>query len=178
MSSTIPQLYKDLGSISRIMTDGFFAKNTNFITFQLEKLTTYFSVEATFMSCDFPNSLQSMIICCKQSTGAIVGYAELDNRNFTKQAPSYPNFPYMCNLVVDKKYQGMYIGKALVYYCEDRCLQMWGENKLYLKVKKSNYVALELYQSLGYEVISTIIGDSKVSNNLGDMLFVLRKEFT
>ena len=167
---------KDLGPISRIVTDGFFAANTNFITYQLEKLTTFFSLESTFVSCNFPSSLQSMIVCCAQKTGVIVAYAELDNRNFTKQAPSYPNFPYMYNLAVDKKHQRKGIAKALISFCEGRCIQMWGEDTLFLKVKKSNQVALELYQGLGYEIISSEVGNSKVSNNKGEVLYILKKE--
>ena len=71
--------------------------NINFFTFQLEKLTKYFSAEMKHLSCNFPNSLKSIIIYYEQSTGTIVGYAVLGNRNFTKKATSYHKIPYICD---------------------------------------------------------------------------------
>lgn len=164
----------DLGRAARILTEEFYSHKTNFITFQIELLKTSLSLESTF-----PNQnnsltkeysrrpLQQMIVACNAKDGKVVGFAEVDARPLgtskgggatTDSASEYGisnNIlrSYMYNLAVDKKWKRKGIASALVQACEEFVSDMHDsciEKRLYLRVRKSNYAAVALYENLGY----------------------------
>ena len=142
--------FADLGSAARILTDGFYG-NTNFITYNIERLNTFLSLESTFPSQSSDTVVHSMVVACRQSDGKVLGFAELDGRP-TEDPEAAPR-PYMCNLAVDKKWKRQGIAKALVKQCEEKAIE-WGKGEMYLKVRERNQAATSMYQSIGYEVQS------------------------
>lgn len=159
-------VFADLGTAARLLTDGFFANNTNFITYRLERLKTFLSLESTFPSRN--DELHTMIVACRKTDGLVLGFAELDARPTTIKDPSTSPSPrpYMCNLVVDQKWRRQGIATALVEECERRARE-WGEKEMFLKVREGNAAAIAMYQSMGYVTQSTSYDETfKVFNIL------------
>ena len=173
-----------MGAASRILTDGFFADKTNFVTYQMERLKTFLSLESTYPRINnqykkfFHDSFngtpkktitngqqqqQFMLISGLEKNGKVIGFAEIDARppKLDINAPPSSNpptgppapRPYMYNLAVDKKFKRRGIASSLIKSCEDVCVNYWGYDCMYLKVRRGNKGALHLYRGLGYEEI-------------------------
>ena len=143
--------FADLGSSARILTDGFYG-DTNFITYNIERLNTFLSLESTFpQPGSISGAVHSMLVACRQTDGKVLGFAEIDGRP-TKDENAAPR-PYMCNLAVCPKWRRKGIAKALVNRSEDKAVQ-WGKSEMFLKVREANDDAINMYKSLGYEVQS------------------------
>jgi len=167
-----------LGPAARILTEEFYSKRTNFLTFQLERLKTVLSLESTFSNLsrrgeaaeDMGYSgppLQHMTVACDAKTGEVVGFAEVDARPLggrtTGAAASAPAEDhasedivrsYMYNLAVDKRWKRRGIASALVRRCEEYVADAHDaclEKRLYLRVRKCNRAAIALYEKMGYE---------------------------
>lgn len=134
-----------MGTASRILADGFFG-DRDFFTYQIEKLRTYLSLES-----DFPKERDEhlMLVACQRNNGKVVAVCDVDNRPALKMQR-----PYMCNLAVDKQWQGKGLAKALIAACEEIVVQDWEKNELHLKARQRNGAAVALYKSLGYEIES------------------------
>lgn len=158
--------FADLGTAARILTDGFFGGKTNFITFQLEKLKTHLSLEATY-----PNNLVNnnydrkiakndehvMLIAGARPHGRVIGFAELDARSITTATThTLRPQPYMCNLATDHKWRRRGVAAALIQQCEAISVT-WGRREMYLKVREGNAAAIALYEGLGYAVQSVAV---------------------
>jgi len=164
-----PALKADIGRASKILADGFFKDNTNFITYQLERLETYLSLEVGFPK---PSTRHEVFVACAQSTGVVLGTAEVDAR---LERPGIPeNGPYLCNVAVDLDHLRQGIATALVEKCESQ-VQEWIHQEcqeaeqadqkmnddtparlyssLHLKVRQSNEKAIQMYDKLGYQSI-------------------------
>lgn len=143
--------FADLGAAARILTDGFYG-DSNFITYNIERLNTFLSLESTFPQ---PGSavgvVHSMLVACRQTDGKVLGFAEIDGRP-TKKENEAPR-PYMCNIAVCPKWRRRGIAKKLVWQCEEKALK-WGKTEIYLKVREANDAATNMYRDLGYEVQS------------------------
>jgi len=158
----------DLGKAADILTNGFFGENTNFFTLQIERLKTLLSLESTFprnnMNQSTSKKSRIMLMAGLQSNGQVIGFAELDNRPIENIPPMTsktgstvppPPRPYMCNLAIDAKYQRKGIATSLIQNCEDICQTYWGLDYVYLKVRKENDSAVQLYQGLGYDIVES-----------------------
>lgn len=144
--------FADLGAAARILTDGFYG-DSNFITYNVERLNTFLSLESTFpQPGSVVGAVHSMFVACRQTDGKVLGFAEIDGRPPKKEneAPR----PYMCNLAICPKWRRRGLAKALVGECEEKALR-WGKTEIYLKVRESNDAATNMYRDLGYEVQST-----------------------
>lgn len=62
--------------------------------------------------------------------------------------------PYITNLCVKESFRCRKIGRALIRCIECLARDTWGYEKLYLHVDLHNSVALKLYQSEGYQLLS------------------------
>jgi hypothetical protein len=82
----------DMGKASKILAEGFYLKNSNFIVYQLEKLETFLSLESCFPK---PNSFHEILVACDNRNGEVLGMVEVDARNETKGRGQ--NGPYMVN---------------------------------------------------------------------------------
>ena len=143
--------FADLGAAARILTDGFYG-DSNFITYNIERLNTFLSLESTFpQPGSIVGAVHSMLVACRQTDGKVLGFAEIDGRP-TKKENEAPR-PYMCNLAVCPKWRRKGIAKELVWQCEQKALK-WGKTDMYLKVRKANDAATNMYKDLGYEVQS------------------------
>jgi ribosomal protein S18 acetylase RimI-like enzyme len=136
----------DMGTASRILADGFFG-DRDFITYQIEKLRTYLSLES-----DFPKARDQhvMLVACQNTNGKVVAVCDVDNRPNLKTER-----PYMCNLAVGKQWRGKGLAKALISQCEE-IVKEWGETDLHLKARQRNGAAIALYKSLGYAIESEL----------------------
>lgn len=148
----------DMGRASKILADGFFKDNTNFITYQFERLQTYLSLESGFPQ---PSTLHQIFVACEATTGQVIGVAEVDARLDGGQGVRGKNGPYMCNVAVDQKFQRNGIASALVQQCESQVHEWVRQssssssstvlsNSLYLKVRENNQAAVAMYDKLGY----------------------------
>ena len=175
----------DLGSVSTILTDGFFSDSTNIFTYQIEKLKTFLSLEACFPR--QPQIHKYLVACSSQQQNnkkeKVIGFIEIDCR-----PTSNPNLrrPYMCNLCVDSKWKRQGVATALIASCEKlafRCDRLEA-SELWLKVRKGNNIAIGMYEKLGYDIDSSEIvleegNKSKSKNNKGvneTILLWMKKE--
>lgn len=152
-----------MGPASRILADGFFG-DRDFFTYQIQKLTTYLSLES-----DFPKERDQhiMLVACQANDGKVVAVCDVDNRPALKNQR-----PYMCNLAVDKGWRGKGLAKALISECENIAKEQWKDTKLKLKARQRNEAAISLYKSLGYQIDSEGYDASYM-----DHLVVMKKDF-
>lgn len=135
----------EVGAAADILTEAFFKSNTNPFTYQLERLTTYLSLEGTYPK---PGSRHALLVACHVKDGKVLGLAEIDDRP-TEDPKATPR-PYMFNVAVDSKWQRKGIAKALVLSCEAVARRRWDKTYVYLKVRASSEPATTMYESLGY----------------------------
>lgn len=171
-------LMVDMGKASEILADGFFKDNTNFLTYQLERLQTHLSLESGFPQ---PSTRHQIFVACEVSTGQVIGIAEVDARVHGDDARG-TNGPYMCNIAVDGTYQRMGIASALVKQCEEQvrewvCNNSNSENilscSLYLKVRQSNNAAVSMYDKLGYRSIG-----QETEEKTKSVVLIMRKQLS
>mmetsp|Transcript_4163 Transcript_4163/g.6166 ORF Transcript_4163/g.6166 Transcript_4163/m.6166 type:complete len:265 (-) Transcript_4163:2053-2847(-) len=167
-------IFADLGSISEILTYGFYHQKTNFITYQLEKLTLFLSLESTFSKQQTLSQQEKMhsimLVACKTTDGRVIGVCEVDNspplpkrksRNYFEMVEEFQQAekdqleprPYMFNLAVHKDSRRQGIATALVRKCEDIAVTQWKAQKLHLKVREESKMTKAWYENLGYKVM-------------------------
>ncbi|EJK76670.1 hypothetical protein THAOC_01565 [Thalassiosira oceanica] len=146
-----------LGPAAEILTAEFYSHRTNFLTYQVERLKTVLSLESTYPSRSGPKSrpLQSMFVACSSKSGIVLGFAEVDARSLNDCTEHDDMLrSYMYNLAVKKTHKRRGIATALVGACEDFVSETHDtcvEKRLYLRVRKNNEAAIQMYTSLGYE---------------------------
>lgn len=59
----------------------------------------------------------------------------------------------LLKIAIDRNYRGLHLGKNLLNNCIDS-VKILNCNKIYLEVRKSNLVAINLYKNAGFEEIS------------------------
>mmetsp|Transcript_20655 Transcript_20655/g.60011 ORF Transcript_20655/g.60011 Transcript_20655/m.60011 type:complete len:282 (+) Transcript_20655:227-1072(+) len=158
-------VFADLGAAAKIITDGFFSDSTNFVTYQVERLKTFLSLESTFPDSKDKGS-HEMIVACLKNGAKVVGFVELDCRE--TDDPKLPPRPYMCNLVVDKKWLRKGIATALVKECESISASN-GKERIFLKVRERNAAATSMYEHMGY-----VVEACSVEND--DVLLLMKKD--
>ena len=182
-------LFVHLSPAAKILTEEFYAYRTNFITFQIERLKTVLSLESTFPNQD-PSSLnynkrirrplQQMLVACEADGGKVIGFAEVDARTLGKKDDGTKRISedgtssdnnilrsYMYNLAVDKNWKRKGVASELVKAAEAYVIDMHEEcveNRLYLRVRKSNEAAIGLYKSLGYREMDPLSIDLTVQD--------------
>jgi len=181
-------LFVHLSPAAKILTEEFYAYRTNFITFQIERLKTVLSLESTFPNQD-PSSLnynkrirrplQQMLVACEADGGKVIGFAEVDARPLGKNDDGTTRISedgtssdnalrsYMYNLAVDKNWKRKGVASQLVRAAENYVIDMHEEcveNRLYLRVRKSNEAAIGLYKSLGYREMDPLSIDLTVQD--------------
>ena len=65
------------------------------------------------------------------------------------------DIPVIVNFGILKEFRGKKYGKALLIYLL-KLIYSSGFNKIIIKVKSSNYIALHLYTSMGFHIESEI----------------------
>jgi len=59
---------------------------------------------------------------------------------------------YLCNIVVRPEFRGMGLGRSLLEWVIEQGV-LRGINRILLEVRESNYVAINLYYSLGFQEV-------------------------
>jgi ribosomal protein S18 acetylase RimI-like enzyme len=160
----------EVGAAADILTDAFFKENTNFITYQWERLTTYLSLEGTYPR---PGDRRVIFVACHATNGRVLGLAEIDD--MPSKNPNDTPRPYMFNVAVGPKWRRKGIASALVLACEKFARTAWGKPQVYLKVRDTSKAAISMYESLGYTQRSARVErlNSKYQN-----LIVMSKDIT
>ena len=154
----------EIGQASDILTEAFFKENTNFISYQWERLTTYLSLEGTYPK---PGERHALFVACESKTGKVLGVAEIDDmpsrdRNATPR-------PYMFNVAVKPQCRRKGIASALVLACEN-IARAWGKTHVYLKVRDNSGTAISMYEKLGYETKSSKV--EKLNNKMQHLIIM------
>jgi ribosomal protein S18 acetylase RimI-like enzyme len=175
----------DMGRASKILADGFFKGKTNWLTYQLERLETYLSLESTFPK---PNTPHVIFVACESRSGQVLGMVELDARKkgknkgttYSKSNDSNDG-PYMCNVAVDDGHLRKGIATALIRQCEWQ-VQKWHVDsngdipcRLYLKVRSNNQAAIRMYSKLNYWCNDSELPDEWDPKS-GQAVYVMRKD--
>lgn len=116
----------------------------------------------------FISTQHEMWVACDKINGQVLAFCEVDNRekDFLQTTK-----PYMCNLAVHLDHRGKGLAKEMIRQCEDSA-DLWKEEKLFLKVKQQNEPAVQLYQTMGYDVVAT-----QTDEKTDATLFVMKKEW-
>ena len=165
-------LYSDLNQAADLMTDGFYPQLQNN---PILRPIRYF-MELDRLQNNFPYDVDGrhyylVAVAAEEEDDTttkrrndrdrkIIGFCDIDGRIPTADAPSLsplvPNVrrpqPYFSDLVIHPEYRRRGIGMALMTEAEKRASDM-GFNELYLGVKSTNQVALDMYSKIGYESI-------------------------
>jgi len=164
-------LYSDLNQAADLMTDGFYPQLQNN---PILRPIRYF-MELDRLQTNFPYDsdgrhyyLVAVAVEDDVTTNGgdkgrdrrILGFCDIDGRIPAADSPSLsplvPNVqrpqPYFSDLVIHPEYRRQGIGMALMTEAERRASDM-GFNELYLGVKRTNQVALDMYSKIGYEFI-------------------------
>lgn len=164
---------KDLKSASKILTDAFFSFNV--FTTPFERLNTFLSLQDTLPE---TNNQYYMLVACQRHPSqskdkeSVLGICEVDDRK-TYNANPAPR-PYICNLAIDSERRRQGIGNAFIKICEHKAQHEWQKDFLYLRVRRKNIVALEMYYRLGYVLEEIEQPNDKIS---GEDIVLLKKSF-
>ena len=146
---SIPSIYirdvqkNDLTKLSDIITASFFS--INILSWPTEWLKTFLSLEDSYSAI---GNEYCMFVACDACNDSIIGFCEIDSR-LTSKPIDVPR-PYMCNLAIDKEHRRKGIAKVLIRKCEEQAIK-WKNEAIYLRVRRSNDAALELYKGMQYE---------------------------
>jgi ribosomal protein S18 acetylase RimI-like enzyme len=113
----------------------------------------------------------SIAVYTERSHTDVVGTIEVGVRNAHDRLRRYA---YISNLAVSKDFRRRGVAKELLEECE-QITKVWGYTQLHLHVMADNTGGRNLYQKLGYEVVSTEFVWSIIPWNRPQRLF-LRKQ--
>lgn len=101
----------------------------------------------------------------------IVGFCDIDARPANqKTSYTYNPRPYLSDLCIHPEYRRYGIGRAMVHTCEQFCRHNLEKQELFIRVEKTNEVALSMYDLLGYRLIET------PDDNSSSKVIMLRKD--
>mmetsp|Transcript_9601 Transcript_9601/g.28671 ORF Transcript_9601/g.28671 Transcript_9601/m.28671 type:complete len:378 (+) Transcript_9601:303-1436(+) len=188
-----PALLVDMNRASKILADAFFkGPNTNWITFQYEKLVTYLSLEANFPKSKQQRFRYEIFVACDSDSGTVVGMVEIDARGLTDERTSKVfeksgGSAYMCNLAVDEKQRRKGIATFLVYECERQVRKWHSEDKMKEtmsgeKTDSESEQKSDLIYDTKNEIINDIFGDGNnkkstaIKNKMSDSVCLKVRE--
>lgn len=101
-----------------------------------------------------PQQHCAIALCTDRGRTQVAGTVEVGLRTNTYRQPKPHRYVYISNLAVSKDYRRRGIAQQLLLDCE-RIAKEWGYLQLYLHVMGDNQRGRNLYQKLGYEVVSS-----------------------
>jgi len=164
--------YADLAQAADLMTDGFYPQLQNN---SILRPIRYF-MELDRLQTNFPYDVDGRhyylvaVAAVEEDDDAttnggdkgrrkIIGFCDIDGRIPAADSPLSPLVsnvrrpqPYFSDLVIHPEYRRQGIGMALMTEAEKRASDM-GFKELYLGVKSTNQVALDMYSKIGYDFI-------------------------
>lgn len=100
-----------------------------------------------------PHQVCSIALYEHLDRSQVVGTVEISVRNGNDRQKQ-PRYVYISNLAVSKEFRRRGVGVELLLDCE-RSAKSWGYTEIHLHVMADNERGLNLYQKLGYHVVST-----------------------
>lgn len=164
--------YSDLSQVANLITDGFY--DVNPILRPIRYLLELDRLQNNFPYDDIDRHYYLVVVettapgISGSNNGSddrkVIGFCDLDGRIVEKKKTSgmlnslftimsvYRPQPYFSDLVIDSEYRRRGVGMALMNESEQLASSM-GYDELYLGVKSTNEVALQMYEGIGYEFI-------------------------
>jgi len=169
-----PAMVLDMDRASKIMADGFFkGPQTNWFTYQYEKLITYLSLEANFPKTQQQRSRYEIFVACCVKTGAVWGLVEIDARG-TQGGERTSNVydksggsAYMCNLAVDEKHQRKGIATSLVHKCEEQVRDWYSQDE---KRRKTCGSENDMMYNSNYEMTDDVVTNSYETRRIKNVM--------
>ena len=116
----------------------------------------------------------SIAICVDRDHSYISGTVEVGVRTAERYRQSHHRYVYLSNLAVSKDFRRRGVAQKLIASCEQQTIN-WGYTEIHLHVMGNNERGRNLYQKLGYEVISSELVWSIIPWHRPERLF-LRKQ--
>ncbi len=116
----------------------------------------------------------SIALCVDGAQSCISGTVEVGVRTAERYRQHHHRYVYLSNLAVSKDFRRRGVAQKLIESCEQQTLN-WGYTEIHLHVMGNNERGRNLYQKLGYEVISSELVWSIIPWHRPERLF-LRKQ--
>jgi ribosomal protein S18 acetylase RimI-like enzyme len=101
-----------------------------------------------------PQQVCSIAVCREREQDRVVGTVEVGVRTTNYRQPTHHRYVYISNLAVSRDFRRRGIAQELLTNCE-QLTRSWGYTELHLHVMASNERGRNLYQKLGYEIVSS-----------------------
>ena len=118
--------------------------------------------------------LCSIALCVDREQSYISGTVEVGVRTAERYRQNHYRYVYLSNLAVSKDFRRRGVAQKLIERCEQQTLE-WGYTEIHLHVMGNNERGRNLYQKLGYEVVSSELVWSIIPWHRPERLF-LRKQ--
>jgi ribosomal protein S18 acetylase RimI-like enzyme len=96
----------------------------------------------------------SIAVYFEQEQSSVVGTVEVGVRTIERYRQQHHRYVYLSNLAVSRDFRRRGIAQELIENCE-RLTIGWGYTELHLHVMGDNERGRNLYQKLGYEIVSS-----------------------
>lgn len=116
----------------------------------------------------------SIALCVDREQSCISGTVEVGVRTAERYRQNHYRYVYLSNLAVSKDFRRRGVAQKLIERCEQQTLE-WGYTEIHLHVMGDNERGRNLYQKLGYEVVSSELVWSIIPWHRPERLF-LRKQ--
>ncbi|MCY7368229.1 MAG: GNAT family N-acetyltransferase [Chamaesiphon sp.] len=113
-------------------------------------------------------------LCVDGAQSCISGTVEVGVRTAERYRQNHYRYVYLSNLAVSKDFRRRGVAQKLIESCEQQTLN-WGYTEIHLHVMGNNERGRNLYQKLGYEVVSSELVWSIIPWHRPERLF-LRKQ--
>jgi ribosomal protein S18 acetylase RimI-like enzyme len=161
--------FGDLGGAADVIISSFYANATS----PWKQLYRMAEVSRLQQGFSYDKELHRMLIAISTAKGEeeIVGFCDVDARIPNRPTSyTYNPRPYLSDLAVHADHRRKGVAKALIETSEAFCLGDLNRNEIYIRVEKTNTLALSMYKSLNYFRITN--PDDPLGN-----IIVLRKRF-
>jgi len=158
--------YAELGAAADIIVKSFYA-HTISPWKQMYRMAELNRLQQGFPYAD--RDLHRMLVAVSAAENKIVGFCDIDARIPNRPtAYKYNPRPYLSDLCIHPDWRRKKIGRSLIEFCEDFCLEDLNRDEIFIRVEKKNIAAVQMYTGLGYDEIDC-------PNDLSEIV-LLRKE--
>lgn len=186
---------QELGRVADIILGSFYSDETTGMWKRLYRLAELNRLQQNFAYADQQDRHRMLVVerttvepdegdrrRRRRQDAVVVGFCDVDARPppppTTDLASPPPPRPYLSDLCVAGDCRRRGLATALVERAERLCVDAWGRDRLWIRVRESNRAALSVYRRLGYRVVSKDVdatGQEALANN--EVIVTLRKDF-
>ncbi|WP_219892244.1 GNAT family N-acetyltransferase, partial [Chamaesiphon polymorphus] len=116
----------------------------------------------------------SVAVYVDRGQSQVIGTIEVGIRTTNYRQPTPHRYPYISNLAVSRDFRRRGVAQQLLNSCEE-LTKSWGYTEIFLHVMGDNQRGRNLYQKLGYEIVSREMVWSIIPWHRPERLF-LRKQ--